>query len=365
MMKSFPFLPIRILILGFVIITLSLGGWAALQRTGWQLPTIRPALIGIHGALMIGVFATLISLERAVAISAMFNRVWHWAYSAPLLCGVGVFILVLWGAEPIAKWVLLAGSISLWWTYVYTAIKRQYWSLHVYTLIWATSLLVIGNGAWVLSEPIFQIVHLWIAFLVVTIISERLELSRVRKLTVNAKRLLLGALAIYGLGALLTLVNLELAIRILGVGMITLSVWLVKYDIAGLGIRKSGFTRYIAWCMLVGYAWLGIAGIIAIRVGAVYAGFQYDMLLHAVVVGFVFSMIFGHAPIIFPALTGREIRFTPLFYGCLILLHLAVIMRIWSDISANFDGRMWASMINAVAVCLFFMLIPLRVRARS
>jgi hypothetical protein len=356
---------IRLLLLGFVIISFLLGGWAALQRAGWQLPTIRSTLTGIHGVLMIGVFATLISLERAVAISAMFNQIWHWAYSAPLLFALGVFVLIFWGAQPIAKLSLLLGGILLWWAYVYTATKRCYWSFHVYILVWATSLLVIGNGAWVLSAPIFAVVHLWTAFLVVTIISERLELSRVRRLTPLAERVLLIALTIYSLGALFSLANLGVGIRILGIGMIALAVWLFKYDIAGRGIHQSGFTRYIAWCMLIGYAWLGIGGFIAICVGAVYAGFEYDMLIHAVVVGFVFSMIFGHAPLIFPALTGHEIRFTSFFYGCLIILHIAVIMRISGDVAMNFDVRMWASMINAVAVLLFLGLILSHLRRHS
>jgi hypothetical protein len=355
--------PIQVLLLLFVLTAMLIGGWAALQRAGWELPSLNPSLVGIHGVLMIGVFSTLISLERAVAVAAMFNQTsWHWAYFAPLLSAIGVIMLILFGAHPVAKFALLAGSVWFVWVYVYTATKRHYWSLHTYILSLGAILLVIGNLAWALGSAIFIVVHLWIAFLVVTIVSERLELSRVRKLSANSERLLLVALAIYSGGAVATLVNLGIGIRIVGVGMIVLALWLLKYDIARRAIHRQGLTRYIGWCMLVGYFWLSVAGIIAILVGAVYAGFQYDMLLHAVVVGFVFSMIFGHAPIIFPALTRREIRFSNLFYGCLVLLHVAVIIRIWSDISTNFDGRMWASLLNAVAVCLFLVLIPFHIK---
>jgi len=354
--------PLRVMLLGFVLITMLLGGWAALQRAGWQLPSITPSLIGIHGVLMIGVFATLISLERAVAVAAIFNQAWHWAYFAPIILAMGVISLIIFGAQTPTRLAFLVGSGWFVWIYVYTATKRHYWSLPIYTLTWGAVLLVIGYLAWILASPIFQVVHLWIAFLVVTIVSERLELSRVRRLTPTSEKLLLGALGIYGAGAIITLIELNIGIRIVGAGMIAIASWLIKYDIAGRGIRRTGFTRYIAWCMLVGYGWLFVGGVLAIWVGAVYAGFQYDMVLHAVVVGFVFSMIFGHAPIIFPALTKRDIQFSNLFYGCLVLLHVAVLLRIGSDMSANFEGRMWASLINATAVCLFLALIPFHIK---
>ena len=70
---------LRYPLFALVLVMMSLGGWAALQRAGWVLPTIRPSLIGIHGALMIGgVFGVLIALERAVAISSLLRQPRHW-----------------------------------------------------------------------------------------------------------------------------------------------------------------------------------------------------------------------------------------------------------------------------------------------
>ncbi|HME69219.1 MAG TPA: hypothetical protein VKM54_05055 [Myxococcota bacterium] len=47
--------------------------------------------------------------------------------------------------------------------------------------------------------------------------------------------------------------------------------------------------------------------------GAPAARPRYDAILHALFLGFVMTMIFGHAPIIFPALLARPMRFLPAF----------------------------------------------------
>lgn len=62
--------------------------------------------------------------------------------------------------------------------------------------------------------------------------------------------------------------------------------------------------------MLSGSAWLAIGGLLMVMVGGVYGGFPYDAILHSVFVGFVFAMIFGHAPIIIPALLKVPLRFS-------------------------------------------------------
>ena len=65
------------------------GLWAGLIRLGWQLPPLALQLPAQHGPLMVsGFLGTLISLERAVALSQNQNgrRLY---YLAPLLAGLG------------------------------------------------------------------------------------------------------------------------------------------------------------------------------------------------------------------------------------------------------------------------------------
>lgn len=74
--------------------------------------------------------------------------------------------------------------------------------------------------------------------------------------------------------------------------------------------------------------WLGIGGGLSLVFGAQVAGPRYDAVLHVVFVGFVISMIFGHAPIIFPAILGVPINFQPAFYIHLVLLHASLALRV-------------------------------------
>jgi hypothetical protein len=87
--------------------------------------------------------------------------------------------------------------------------------------------------------------------------------------------------------------------------------------------------------------------------GGVTAGPRYDAMLHAIFVGFVFSMIFGHAPIVFPAVFNKSIDFQPVFYGHLTLLHLSLILRVGGDLLLWWPGRQWGGLLNAAALLLF------------
>jgi succinate dehydrogenase hydrophobic anchor subunit len=115
-------------------------------------------------------------------------------------------------------------------------------------------------------------------------------------------------------------------------------------------------TRYIAICLFGGYFWLAIAGGMFLYHGALYAGPLYDAALHSVFVGFVIAMIFGHAPIIFPAILGAQIKFYPVFYAHLILLHLSLVTRIIGDLTNQMEIRKWGGLLNETAILLFLAL---------
>ena len=107
---------------------------------------------------------------------------------------------------------------------------------------------------------------------------------------------------------------------------------------------------------------LGPAGIYAFRTyggalwliyGGAPAGPVYDAILHAIFLGFVFAMIFGHAPLIFPSVLGRPMAYLPAFYGPLVVLHASLILRIASDLLNIVPLRQWGSLLNGVALLLF------------
>ena len=87
--------------------------------------------------------------------------------------------------------------------------------------------------------------------------------------------------------------------------------------------------------------------------GGVVAGPHYDALLHALFLGFVFTMILGHGPIIFPAIIGRPVPYHPVFYTPLCLLHASLLLRVGGDVLGWQVGHQWGGLLNAVAILLF------------
>jgi hypothetical protein len=83
------------------------------------------------------------------------------------------------------------------------------------------------------------------------------------------------------------------------------------------------------------------------------AGPLYDAMLHTVLLGFVFSMIFGHEPIIVPALLKVGLTYSPRFYLHLGLLHLSLILRVAGDLLLLPALRQWGGLLNALAIVLF------------
>jgi hypothetical protein len=342
----------RLPIIGLVAFGMLMGLWAALQRIGWALPTPNVTLSRVHGPLMIsGVLGTLISLERAVALSSLASVKHHWSYLVPALNGIGGMLLVLSGASVPAKVLLGLGSAGLL-LIVMVMLRRQF-ALYTVVMTLGAGFLLVGNGMWLSGQPIYQVVHWWLGFLILTIVSERLELSRVTRLSTRSQQLFVLAAGVFVTGILLTTYDLDSGVRVAGAGELALAGWLLHYDLARHTVLRQGQTRFIAICLLIGYVWLGMGGLMGIAYGAVYAGFQYDALLHSILLGFVISMIFGHAPIILPALTGREIHFTRFFYSYLFLLHFSLALRVISDISSWTAGRIWGGLLNVVAIMMF------------
>lgn len=139
--------------------------------------------------------------------------------------------------------------------------------------------------------------------------------------------------------------------------MLGLSLWFLKNDLARRNIHhQNPLTRCIAICLISGFIWLGIGGILNLIIGVSYAGLLYDAALHIVFVGFVIPVIFGHAPIIFPAILGAPITYTPAFYIHLSLLHLSLVVRIFGDLRGQMGIRRVGGLLNEVAILLFLVM---------
>lgn len=298
--------------------------WAAgtaggIARLGWSWPA-GGALIH-HGALMVGGFlGSLIGLERAIALQR------PWAFLAPLFSGMGAVSLLI--LPDLAAPMLILASLGLigvsWKSW------RQQPAPHHLIMSLGAAFWLLGNLKWWSGEAA---AGWWQAFLVVTILGERVELNRVLPPHPLRTPGLVTGLACYTTGLILSKPWLS------GVGLLALSVWLLTFDVARRTLGVPGLPSFMAVCLVAGYLWLGAAGIFQLVPA------PRDAQLHAVFLGFVFSMIFAHAPLIFPAILGRPLPFHPVFYGHLALLHGSLLLRV-----AGYPLGAW---LNGAALALF------------
>ena len=135
-----------------------------------------------------------------------------------------------------------------------------------------------------------------------------------------------------------------------GASLLGLAAWLLSFDIARRTIRAQGLSRYMAVCLLLGYLWLAVSG--AAWAAASLGQPTRDAAVHALALGFVFSMILGHAPVILPAIAGVKLQFGWVFYAPLALLHASLVVRL---LLAPLQPGLLApgAAANAVAIVLF------------
>jgi hypothetical protein len=341
--------PYRLGLLALAAISLVAGLWAGLARLGWGPATGDTGLLLAHGPLMVaGVLGVVIGMERAVALGPV------WAYGAPLSAGLGGLVLLAGLPVNLAAALFMISSVLLVAIFLCISRRRAEWSTGLLT-VGAVSWLV-GNGLWLLGHSIVEVVPWWAGFLVLTIAGERLELAQVM-LPVRVRTALIGSVGLILAGLLLSLAQYVSGVRLAGAGFLLLAGWLVRYDVARRLLRRERGTAFSAVCLMLGYLWLGVAGLCWLLGPTGFPGpFWYDAMVHSLFVGFVFSIIFGHAPTIIPAVTGVAVPFERSFYLHVGLLHGSLLLRVLGDLAAATDARRWGGQLNVVAILLFALL---------
>lgn len=343
--------PVRLACLALVAAALVAGVSGGLARFGVEVGAASLAVP--HAALMVsGFLGTVICLERAVAFGGGA------AYAAPLagacgtvalLAGAPRLSLLAWIAAPL---LLMAVSAAL--------VKRQPLPHMV--------LLAVAASAWALGNLLHAAGHAeraiawWFAFLVLTIAAERLEMTRLMRRPPAAGRLFGAAVAALLGGAGLQLAAPAAGGMLFGMALVALAAWLFRFDLARRTRRQPGFAGYSARALLAGYAWLAVAGVawIAVSLGAPV---PRDIPLHALALGFVLSMVFGHAPLVVPAVAGRRMRFSVAFYVPLVLLHLSLAGRVAVDVWGDAVARRMAGTANVLALVVFAGVLAWSLRA--
>jgi hypothetical protein len=310
---------------------------SALAATDWLG---RAALA--HSALMIGAFlGTVIGIERAVAVKLRS------AWLAPIASAFSGVCLLL-GQAHAGAWLGVAAAALF--AAVNVVVVRRQPEVH-------TALLWLASVAWLAGNLLFAtgagseaVLPWWFGFLVVTIAAERVEMTRLMRRRPAAHPVLFGVLALMFAGAAASSFAPRLGGLLYGVSLTALASWFLTFDIARRTVATKGLPRYMAVCLLAGYLWLAVGG--AGWVLTALGGPLRDTALHALGLGFVFSMMMAHAPVILPAVARIKIEFGRFFYVPLAGLHASLALRLaggWIDPSLRSAGAVF----NAASIALF------------
>jgi hypothetical protein len=334
-------------LLALAVVALFAGLWGGLIRLGLPVPGVVTSAAELHGPLMaLGFLGTLVSLERAVALQR------PWAYAAPLAAGAGALAALAGAPGSLGPaLVTLAGFVLL---AAHVALHRVQPSAHNAVMGlgaagWCTAALL-----WLTGANVSRFAPLMAGFLVLTIVGERLELTRAARRSAPVRGLLLAAIAVFAGGLVISVFAGSTGLRIAGVGLFAQAVWLARYDVARRTVRVGGVTRFMACALLAGYVWLACGGVLWTGYAPLADGPAYDASLHAVFLGFVMSMVFAHAPVIVPAVLRVALPFRRGFYTYLVLLHASLALRlVGGDLAGNTVLWQWGGILGEVAILLF------------
>ena len=346
---------------------------------GWRLALLAPAAVALavgmasglgrlgleigfgpltdHGPLMVlGFFGTLISLERAVAAGHRLG------YVVPVASGAGGLGIVAGVPTTVSGTLLTLAGLGLVSLSVRNLATQP--SLHL-------AIMSVGAGMWPLAAALWaagsspaELVVPLAAFLVLTIVAERLELSRLALPPRRSRVPLVAGIVALVAAAGASPVSLEVSWTLAGAALVVQAAWLARYDLARGTIRRQGLPRFAAVCLLSGFAWLGISGGLWVWHVLAPASFAYDAAVHALFLGFVMAMVFGHAPIILPAVLRIDLPYRPVAYAPLVLLHVTLSVRIAGDLLTWEALRTAGGVGNVVAVMAFLALNAALARSR-
>lgn len=318
------------------------GGWI---RLGSAMIPIASAGSN-HGLLMVGGFlGTLISIERAMV---MEKKTW---LVIPLLTGSSVFAFLL-GYTNTGLFIIMAGSLGLSLIMHLQTIKHpKFHSVLLYGgaaswfignfLAWHTGLIATGS-TW------------WIGFLLFTIVGERLELSQFLPVPTWSKTALKSLLVLFTVGLIIPFHSW--GNEIMGISSLLIAAWLLFFDMAKVASRKPGQFRYIGIGFRVGYVWLGLHGLILL--GMENHVLFYDLILHTFFLGFTFSMIWAHTPIIFPTIFGiREKPYHPILWVTWTLFQVSLAGRMFFSFLEVYELRKIFAQANGFLILIQFTLM--------
>ena len=339
----------RLVLLALGGVSLLAGLDAALLLAGLPAPVNLQRLEEAHGPLMmLGFLGTLIALERAISLRT------RWAWVAPALLGGGGLALITALPVTVGHVAQAAGLAVL--VAIYAGLWRRAGS-EALLVQWLGALLGLGAAVlWCADVATGALLPCLAGFLVLTIAGERLELARIGGPDEAAVRWLLWPAILTVPFAAAALLWPTAGTALFGGALLVIAIWLARHDVAVRLVRGTGLPRYVAVNLLAGIAWLAVAGLAWLLLGPQLEGPGYDLVVHAIGLGFAMSMVLAHAPIILPAVLLRPLSYRPVLYAATALLQASLVVRAIGDV--RLLGWAWqvGSAGNVVAVLAFLLI---------
>lgn len=325
----------------FFLLALISGMFGGLIRMGWAFSF--PQAAGYHGLLMTGCFmGSLITLERMVTMKS------KWWMIFPTTCALAV-PFVLTGKVTAGVILLMISSVGLVAFYCYHLWKyaETYW----YILFSGSSFWLAGNIVFFQTESVPIALNWWVGFILLTILGERLELTKFLPVPKWEKQMLVALLVITCFGLVAGAhSHMTWVYPLGGLGLV---FWFVRNDMARKSVKKSGYQRYLGFGILTAHFWLLLHFIGLLLFSENIAG--YDIYIHTFFLGFGFSMIWAHAPMLLPALLKLPTKgYKPVIWIVWTGFQLSLFLRVLTAFLGFMEWKKWTSMANGILILLMF-----------
>lgn len=330
----------------FAFANLLIGMLAGLIRIGWSFQMNSVAIH--HGAIMVGGFlGTLILLEKVIPLKRKI------LLALPVINAFSL-VMIIPGLFHLGQVLLITGAVGLLIVFI-LYFRKQPADLSIMLMIAGACCQVIGHIMLITKQFYPLAFPWWMGFILFVIVGERVELSKFLPVTVQNKYLLISLLVLFLIGVVLPFHGTGKYLS--GISLISIALWLLRHDVISIAIKKKGLTRFSAAALLTGCLLLLLTGVLQISLPDL--PFAYDAIVHTFFLGFAFSMIFAHGPIILPGVLGLNVKpYHSLLYIPLAAMILSLILRLLGDMMVlPYIVRQWSGWVSAGSVLLYFILL--------
>ncbi|HET9643817.1 MAG TPA: hypothetical protein VFP68_10790 [Burkholderiaceae bacterium] len=346
------------------VVNLVLGIAGGLARFG--APGPRGPALALHGLLLVsGFFGTLVALERFIAVG---RTAW---LLAPVASAVGG--LMAWSGAPVQAALIawLVAGFALMSGCVFEA-ARGSMRLPLLLRILGAACWSVGNLLWLQGALAHLALPGWLAFLVLTIVSERedvLSSLRTRPLAAVAFGaaivLLPLSMLVAGLEATLGLpipAPSEVPALIQWTGCLLLALVLLSGKTPQP--RDGGWAGWESRATRAADAWLLVASLLGLsRHWLPFAA--GGPAWHALLLGFAFSTLFAHVPRLLMSMSKEPLRYTAWFAFPLVLLSASLALRVTAAGFQHPLALLTAGVGHAIAIAAYALLITRAVVGRG